>query len=379
MVWKELSVVDQRREFVSLAKQEDANISALCQRFGISRKTGYKWLKRYRPDNLASLEDRPRKPQKSPKQTKSNIEAKVIELRKQHPAWGGRKLRRRLQDLGHADIPAASTITGILHRHNLISPEASDSAKHYSSFEALEPNTLWQMDFKGHFAMSGQRAGRCHPLTIVDDHSRYAIAVQACDNEQTMTVKGKLVQCFETYGLPNAIYVDNGSPWGVSDEGRFITPLGVWLIRLGIRIIHGSPYYPQGRGKSERFNRTLKTEVIQGYAITDMLHAQQCFDKWRTVYNYERPHDELELDVPASRYKMSKRSYPVCLPNIEYVSGTIVRMVNRDGKIRYQGQKFRVPKALKNHPVAIKPTQQDGLFDVYFCHQKVREINLVAV
>jgi transposase-like protein len=172
MPWPVKNLINVRLEFVNLALQPDVNIRQLCRRFGISPTVGYKWLERYDHGGRDGLADRSRRPQSSPARTAALLEEQVVALRHEHPAWGGRKLRRRLQDLGQTELPATSTITGILHRHGLIAPEQSRAATPFQRFERAAPNQLWQVDFKGHFPL---RQGRCHPLCALDDHSRYNV------------------------------------------------------------------------------------------------------------------------------------------------------------------------------------------------------------
>ena len=162
------------------------------------------------------------------------------------------------------------------------------------------------MDFKGHFALT---RGRCHPLTVIDDHSRFAIALEACGNERGTTVQTRLTAAFRRYGLPARLLMDNGSPWG-SDRDHPYTPLGAWLIRLGVTPPHGRPYHPRTQGKNECFNRSLKAEVLRGRLFEDLDQAQRSFEDWCHVYNCQRPHDALDLDVPASRYSLSPRPFP---------------------------------------------------------------------
>ena len=213
MVWTEKSVVEQRLEFVMLASLKGANVSKLCERFGISRKTAYKWLGRFDPQQPeGSLTDSSKRPRTSPQRCEAALEAQVVELRKQHPAWGGRKIAHVLAREQGLQL-AASTVTSILHRHQLIDSSASDAATPWQRFEHVAPNNLWQMDFKGHFALA---RGRCHPLTVLDDHSRYNIVLQACSNEQGATVQAALREVFRRYGLPARINTDNGQPWGDS-------------------------------------------------------------------------------------------------------------------------------------------------------------------
>jgi transposase InsO family protein len=202
MPWQLKDLLNIRFEFVNLARQPEANVRQLCRRFGISPTVAYKWLERYENSGVEGLTDRSRRPQSSPIRTEPVIEERVVALRREHPAWGARKLRRRLQDLGHADLPATSTITGILHRHQLITPEQSRAAEPFQRFERSSPNQLWQVDFKGHFAL---RQGRCHPLCAIDDHSRYNVVLAACEDQCYQTVQTHLIASFRVHGLPDEV------------------------------------------------------------------------------------------------------------------------------------------------------------------------------
>jgi transposase InsO family protein len=373
MPWKEWSLMLLRREFVELAIQSQANVKQLCDRFRISRKTGYKWLKRYREAKESGLQDRSRRPRQSPKRSAAVVEAKVLAVRDKHPAWGARKIRTRLEMLGSSEIPSGSTIHAILRRHQRVDWRASSKHRPFQRFEREAPNQLWQMDFKGHFALGNGL--RCHPLGMVDDHSRFALCLQACRNQQGETVQQQLTATFRRYGLPEAMLMDNGSPWG-SDPDHPYTPLTVWLLRLGVGVGHGRPWHPQTQGKQERFHRTLKAEVLAGPVFGDFSQVQAQFDQWRQVYNHERPHQALGMAVPASRYQVSLRSFPEVLPPIEYGPGDVVRKVQDQGKISFQNRDFRIGKAFRGYSVALRPTLQDGVFTVYFCSHQIAEIRL---
>ncbi len=297
MPWEEVSAMSQRLEFVTLAQSEETNIRELCRRFGISPTTGYKWLGRFRGSGIAGLAELARRPHNSPGRTPSEIEGAVLQVRDDHPAWGGRKLRAWLLARRRHGVPSPSTITAILRRYGRIDLALSVQHTAWQRFEHAEPNQLWQMDFKGHFAVG---EGRCHPLTVLDDHSRFALGLVACGNEMGQTVQVQLTSIFRCYGLPQRMVMDNGSPWGHDGEHPY-TPLTVWLLRLGIAVSHGRPYHPQTQGKDERFHRTLKAEVLQGSVFRDLGQCQRVFDQWRGVYNFERPHHALELAVPSSR------------------------------------------------------------------------------
>lgn len=372
MPWREASIMSQRLEFVTLAVAEGANIRRLCRRFGISPKTGYKWLHRFREGGVQALEDCSRRPHSSPNRTPHSIEQAILEVRDAHPVWGARKIRARLETQGMNDLPSVSTITAILQRNGRVDPEQADKHKPWRRFEAEAPNALWQMDFKGHFRVAEVR---CHPLTVLDDHSRYLLGVYACANERSETVQGHLTTVFRRYGLPERMLVDNGSPWG-SDEIHQHTPLTVWLMQLGIDVSHSRPYHPQTLGKCERFHRTLKAEAIGKRVFHNLKHCQQHFYGWRYVYNFHRPHEALGMAIPAGRYRESPREFPNSLPPMEYGPGDELRKVQVKGVISFRNREFKVGGAFRGHHVALRPATTDGVFDVFFSHHKVAEIDL---
>ena len=228
------------------------------------------------------------------------------------------------------------------------------------------------MDFKGHFATDRER---CHPLTVLDDHARFSICLKACVNEQTATVQSHLTESFHSFGLPWRIIFDNGSPWG-DGPGHPYTPLGVWLLRLDIAISHSRPYHPQTLGKDERFHRTLKAELLTGRRFADLAHCQRAFDAWREIYNQRRPHQALGMEVPANRYSASPRSMPKDLPPIEYGPGDQVRKVYQGGWFSFKGRDVNFPKAFAGYPIALRPTEVDGLWDVFFCRHGVAQVDL---
>ena len=372
MPWKVETVMSQRQEFVTLAQAAGVNMSELCRRFGISRKTGYKWLRRYRAGGLPALQDRSPRPRRSPRRTSPAIEQRVVALRQAHPTKGSHVLARMLADRGDQAVPAKSTITAILQRHDLIAPAESAKRQPYQRFEHAQPNDLWQMDFKGHFPIGSRE--RCHPLTVLDDHSRFSLGVRACANEQGQTVQDQLTAIFRHYGLPAALLVDNGPPWG-HDHAHPFTPLTVWLLHMGIRVVHSRPYHPQTLGKLERFHRSLKAELLQGTTYPDLAHCQAGFDRWRDFYNLERPHHALALATPASRYTLSPRPFPPVLPRLEYAADDEVRTVDVSGRISFRGRVYRVGKAFRGQRVALRPTT-DGTWKVFFAVQPITTIDL---
>lgn len=372
MPWKEVTTVSLRFEFVKFALADGSKISELCRRFGISRKTGYKWINRFATQGYSGLADRCRRPKTSPTRTSGTLEKAILQVRQHHPAWGGRKIRRYLQNIGWQQVPAASTITAILRRNGCVDP--SESLKHmaWRRFEAEAPNDLWQMDYKGHFAA---KQGRCHPLTVLDDHSRYSLGLEACGDEKTLTVRQRLIPIFQRYGLPKQMLMDNGSPWG-SDKQHIFTPLTVWLIHQGISIIHSRPFHPQTLGKDERFHRSFKAEVGQYCIGLSLDQCQRRFDAWRHVYNFRRPHEALDMHLPAECYQPSARQYKQNPQPIEYGPDDQVRKVQQGGWISYRGKQYRVPKAFCGKPVAVRPTGTDGLYDVYFRNQNIAQLNV---
>ena len=229
------------------------------------------------------------------------------------------------------------------------------------------------MDFKGHFATD---SGRCHPLTVLDDHSRFALGLLACGDERAETVQGHLTVLFRRYGLPERLLCDNGSPWGGGTPKQPYTGLGVWLLRLGVGLGHGRPSHPQTQGKDERFHRTLKAEVLQGRQFAGLVDCQRGFDRWREVDNHRRPHAALGLAVPASRYRPSERPFPEALPIWEYGPADAVRKVSVDGTISFRGRPIELGKAFRGERVAIRPTLEDGIFGVYFGVHRVAQADL---
>jgi transposase InsO family protein len=350
---------------------EGANISELCRGFGISRKSGYKWLRRFGSGDQAWFEDRSRRPHRAPRGTSEEVAAAVLAVRELHPAWGGRKIRRRLEMNGHASPPAPSTITEVLRRHGRINPEESRKRGPLQRFERESPNELWQMDFKGGVPTL---EGMCHPLTVVDDHSRFSICVRACGDQREETVQPHLIWSFREYGLPDRMLMDNGSCWGRA-ESRY-TKLGAWLLRLDIGISHPRFYHPQTQGKNERFNQTLKAEAIRDHEFASRQDCQRAFDHFRHIYNHERPHEALNLDTPASRYCPGRRPYSETLPPISYEAQDIVRKVGPAGYLSYCHHRYQVGRAFTGEPVALRPTETDGVLEIIFCRHRVAKIDL---
>lgn len=369
MPFKEVSKMSLKKEFVNFSNQSQSNISEMCRRFGISRPTGYKWLKRFIADGESGLEERSRRPVRSPHQVDEHTEELILMIRDERPSWGARKIKRILENLGAEDLPSPSTITQVLKRNDRLDPK--DSAKKWKRFERDSPMEMLQMDFKGHFKTV---CGRCHPLTLLDDHSRYLLDVGACGNERGDTVKARLKEAFRRYGLPDSIITDNGPPWGMSIQPKSLTGLSLWLIRLGIRLRRSGAYHPQTMGKIERMHRTLKAEVIQARLFRTLADCQKAFDEWRVDYNCNRPHDALGMSTPVEHFQMSEIAFPEKMPEIEYSHGDEIRKVNKAGVISFKARKLRVGRGLHGEPVAVRQVA-DGIYDVVYVRQILGKIN----
>lgn len=373
MSWQEKEKVTLRKEFVTQAK-EGVNFSELCRRYEISRKTGYKWLKRNEL-SAGDLRDRSRSPQTSPNRIPEKLIEQIINLREQYPYWGARKLQTILKRTGSESIPAKSTIHKILKKYGYIEKEKATN-NHFIRFEHEAPNHLWQMDFKGHFPFE---KGRCHPLTILDDNSRFSLCLEACLNERGETIKPLLIKTFERYGMPERINVDNGAPWGSLVGGAKYTTFSLWLIRLGVKVSYSRPFHPQTNGKDERFHRTLKLEVINPNYFKNIEQIQIHFNKWRDVYNLERPHEGINMQVPAERYRPSYRTYPTMTPPIEYPLDFSIRKVDCRGRVSVEGRKVFVGMAFAQEPIGIRPTSNAEFIEIYYCHQKLGKVNLSLI
>lgn len=376
MPWQERDTVSIRLEFVRLALQDGANVRQLCRGHQVSPKTAYKWLDRYEQSggDPASLQDRSRRPGTCEQRTPPALEAAVVRLRLQNPSWGGRKIARRMLVLHQVQM-APSTVTSILHRHGLISAESSEAAAPVQRFEHEQPNALWQMDFSGTFMTL---AGQCLPLVVLDDHSRFNLALTANAKTTAADIRPQLQAVFQRYGMPARINVDNGPPWGAPSAVQHgLTQLSVWLIRLGIAVSHSRPHHPQTNGKVERFHQTMQKEVLNGRQFADHAQVQRAFDPWRRVYNLERPHDALGLRTPVERYRPSPLRMPRVLPSINYRSDDTVLHVGPRALIRFRGNSYPTSNALIGLPIALRPDpDMDGCFDLYFCHQRFGRLDL---
>jgi len=371
--------MEQKVDFIKLVENGSFSISELCRRFNISRKTGYKWINRYRKDGDEGLKNRSRRPHNSPSKTTNKIERIIIKIRNGEPEWGAKKIHKiLLRDYSFKaiDIPSITTINNILSRRGLVNQSKTLNGKSFQRFEHERPNELWQMDFKGDFPLRSKK--RCFPLTITDDHSRYNLCLKALNNQQYLTVKQELTSVFRQYGLPDRILCDNGSPWGMTgnnyrhDDCR-ITRFEKWLLDLRVSMTHCRPHHPQTQGKLERYHRTLKLELLKYNNYKNYNDCQRSFDEWRNKYNYIRPHEALNQETPSSRYVSSHRVMPEKIPAFEYPETDYKRKVDMKGTISFKGKPIRVGKALYGDYVAIR---WEGLnqFGIYYCTKKIKSI-----
>jgi transposase InsO family protein len=371
MPWEVCTEVSRREEFVRFAGAGEVSLSELCRRYGVSRATAYKWLRRGALG--LGFADRSRRPHSSPGRTAAATEALVCELRRCYPAWGGRKLHHYLRREGVSPLPAPSTVNTILGRNGLLSADRRQQ-RDWQRFEAEAPNQLWQMDFKGPIAT---QAGPCYALTVLDDHSRFSLCLAICGDQTRETVQAKLEETFRCYGLPQCLLSDNGPPWGSHQDGvRRFTGLAAWLIRHGIIVSHGRPAHPQTQGKEERFHGTLNRELLRSRpswrSPAELCPA--CAD-WREVYNWRRPHEAIGHEPPGSRYRVSPRAYSEVPPAVEYASGDLVRRTGQGGLISFCGRKYRIGRAFTGELVALRAAA-DGVWDVYYCLQRIATLDL---
>jgi len=370
--WRK-SMSEQRKSLVEEINRGEYSISEVCRQYDVSRPTAYKWLKRSKSGS--SFEEQSRKPLHSPNRTNPELEELVISARKSHPSWGSRKLKVVLERCRKSKIPSASTISAILHRHGLISKEASMAATPYKRFERETPNDLWQCDFKGHFGMSNGK--RCYPLTVTDDCSRFNLCISAKENEQLSGVIASFRSMFSEYGLPRSVLCDNGNPWGVSASFGGYTQFEIFLMDFDVKPIHGRPLHPQTQGKEERFHRTLKRELLSVCEMENLVFAQEKFDDFRKIYNEIRPHCALDYAVPADKYEKSKRLMPKKIHDWWYPQELAVKKIPQNGYLRYKDLNVFFSEAFAGKNIAVLPSESDGIVEIIYRNFSLARINLI--
>jgi transposase InsO family protein len=366
MPWLETDVRDQRIQFVITARKPGMTITAACRAFGISRKTGYKWLRREAAAGSAAvLADRSRRPHRSPRRTDAVLTRRVCELRDTF-GWGGDKLACLLAAEGMRLAPR--TIDRIIQREGL-TRDRDVRGTATTRFEHAAPNDLWQLDAKGPYPLS--TGGRCVPLSVLDDHSRFAVGLFALPTLRLESVAPALRTCFERYGLPQAMLMDHGTPWWSTTSADGLTRLSVGLLRQGIRLIYGAIRHPQTQGKVERFHRTLDERLRWSGVPTTLPGFVRALRAFRDEYNHVRPHEALAMRPPALRFAASPRAYNPKPCRWEYPDGMIVRRVGPNGIIHYAGATIFVSEALHGEEVGC--VSLDDRVLVVYRHMYVRE------
>lgn len=366
--------MDQKTQFIADYLRGTLSFTELCQLYGISRKTGYKWVDRYLHQGPAGLEEQSRRPRKSPHQTSPEIVAAIIEVRQRHPTWGAKKLLAILQKR-HPNwlLPCRSTVCDILKRHDLVPKKPR--RRHIGhpgkpNSQILAPNDIWSADFKGQFKTGD--GIYCYPLTVTDGFSRYLLGCQALYSTAVATAKPVFTRLFKEYGLPKRIRTDNGVPFATNTLAR-LSSLSAWWIRLGILPELIEPGKPQQNGRHERMHRTLKAEATRPPA-GNLAAQQRKFNCFRAEFNNVRPHEALDQETPASVYEASPREMPSRLPPLEYPDRFEVRYVSANGGIRWNCDWVNVSIVCAGEYVGLEEID-DGLWNVYFGPLKIGRLH----
>lgn len=361
MPWKEICPVDERLRFIAAIKEDPrGNFSRLCERFGVSRAKGYKWLARYNALGPAGLEDKKPVPHECPHRTPDAVVDVILELRKKHPFDGPKKLRAMMLATTGDElvVPAASTIGDILGRHGLVRPRRARLRVPPSTEplgHAVEPNDVWCTDFKGHFPLGD--GTRCHPLTITDAVTRYLVKCEGLLQPRHLPVREQFELAFREFGLPRAMRSDNGPPFASKAIGG-LSELSVWWIQLGILPERIEPGQPQQNGRHERFHRTLKEQTASPPMAT-LPDQQRAFDRFRADYNDRRPHEALGQTPPAKHYEPSLRPMPDAPQPPAYGDDTVVRWVHASGMMSWKGTLLYVTDLLDKQPVGVRQIAEE--------------------
>jgi transposase InsO family protein len=362
--WKARTELEERKELIAEWQAGEKNIAELCRRYGISRPTGYKWLKRHAEKGEGGLVELSRAPHYSSQAITDEVREKILTLRHQHPRWGPRKLRACLtRDSGEIRWPAASSIGELLRREGLSRPRRkrnrtvrySDPLQH-----AAGANQVWCADFKGWFLCGNGE--RCDPLTITDAFSRYLLSCRSVAKTDEEHVRAVFETIFRESGMPQAIRTDNGPPFATGAPGG-LSRLNIWWMKLGIHHERITPGCPQQNGRHERMHLTLKQETAAPPA-GNLRQQQQVFIHFQREYNEKRPHEALQYHTPASLYAVSPRLYPSRLPELRYPSGAIMRAISQDGQFRWINQRVFVSKVLGGEYVGLLPIDE-AFYEVY--------------
>ena len=367
MPWECRTVEDQRREFAQAAMC-CSNFSALCREFGITRRTGQKWVDRYR--DFQPLADRSRRPHTSPTKTPEDVERLILAVRADNPGWGARTIRDVLLQEGHKNIPCAKTVNNILNRYGCISPEESQKRQPFTRFQKDLCNQMWQADFKGEFRMEDGRY--CYPLDILDDHSRFAIRVAPRLSTANVVIP-VFAEAFREFGLPDSILSDNGAQFAGFRKGY--TQFERWLMDLDILPIHGRIKHPQTQGKIERFHRTMKQELLNHTTIVNIEDAENKFCIWRDKYNNIRPHEALGMKRPGDVYEPSQRQYSEAIKKYEYGGEHHVIKVNSWGYVRFDKWQVYLSETMIDQYIEFRPSPNGETFVACYRNFKIAEFD----
>ena len=371
MPWGARTVEETREGFV-LAAKRSSNFSALCREYGITRRTGYKWVRRATEDwkeGADRFANRSTTPKHKANKTSADTEERILRVRAENPAWGGKTIRKVLEDSGCEALPCVKTCCNILKRNGCIDPEESAKHKPYQRFEREACNELWQTDFKGDFQLLD--GSRCFPLTILDDHSRFSVMIDA--KPSTLGVKESFRQAFLSFGMPEAVLSDNGSQFAGFRGGY--TSFERWLMDHEILPIHGRIMHPQTQGKIERFHRTMNQELLKNTRFADLNDADMQLQNWRRKYNEVRPHEALGMKPPAQVYIPSTRLYTDVVARYDYDGSCQVYKVNNWGYLRWASSRIYLSETMANAYLEIRPSQIRDSFEVCYRQFKIAEID----
>lgn len=370
MPWKVLPMSDIRLVFVHQIRSLGKSVASTCREFGVSRNTAYKWLARFDHDPATPLADRSRRPHSSPTRTASDTEHLILDLRDRF-GWGPRKIRSRLLHTGHP-MPSIRTCASILKRHNRLQPPMPAPSEELLRFERPAANQLWQCDFKSPLEV-GRR--RITPFTVLDDHSRFLLALRGCTDLNARNAWQILWETFDQYGLPEEILCDNFFGCHTAPPLPSISWFESRLLRLGIRCIHGRPYHPQTQGKIERLHGTLERELWPRVRRGALDHFNADCEQWRTpIYNLLRPHEALGDLPPCSRYRPSARKRPQRFPELCYPEGSLLRKVSSVGDIRWHYYRILVGRGVGGEVVRLQETESE--IQVFYAQSLIRRIAL---
>ncbi len=354
MPWKDKTVEELRKEFIESAEQYDQSFSSLCQEFGVTRKTGYKWLKRYQESK--ELSDRSKAPFHIANKTSEETETLIIQLRREHPRWGPKKIKCFLENQ-NIIMPCEKTIGNILNRYGCITKEESLKHRPFQRFEKDLCNEMWQTDFKGEFQMRNREY--CYTLNILDDHSRFDIKTVPGLSTANIVIP-TFKEAFYEYGLPNSVLSDNGAQFAGFRQGY--TQFEKWLMNHDVLPIHGRIKHPQTQGKIERFHRSMKEEVLKQYTPIDIDDAKKVLSEWRDVYNNIRPHEALNMHCPADIYRKSERIYTDQVQPYEYSGAFHVIKVNSWGYVRFDRWQIYLSETMINEHIEFRPNSHRDSF-----------------